>query len=77
MDEHTDKGNQYTYDGRTDRQGQSKYLPRMYKQSRAINIPTIDKQTDKGNQYTYDGRTDRQGKQYTYDGRINRQEQSI
>jgi hypothetical protein len=30
-------------------------------QTRAINIPTMDKQTDEGNQYTYDGRTDRQG----------------
>ena len=59
-------------------------------QTRAINIPTMDKQTDEGNQYTYDGRTDRQGQsiylrwpktdkgnQYTYDGRIDRQGQSI
>jgi hypothetical protein len=43
----TDKGNQYTYDGR--------------RQKRAINIPMMDEKTDKGNQYTYDGRIDTQG----------------
>ena len=48
MEEQTAKGNQYTYDGRTDRQEQSIYL-RWPK-------------TEKGNQYTYDGRKDRQGK---------------
>jgi hypothetical protein len=49
MDEQTDnfKGNQYTYDGRTDKQEQSIYLRWMKR--------------DKGNHYTYDGRTDRQG----------------
>jgi hypothetical protein len=46
MVEQTDKGNQYTYDGR--------------REPRAINIPTMDEQTDKGNQYTYDGRIDRE-----------------
>jgi hypothetical protein len=48
MVEQTDKGNQYTYDGRW-----------KNKQTRAINIPTIVEQTEKGNQYTYDGLTDR------------------
>jgi hypothetical protein len=36
MDEQTDKGNQYTYDGQ--------------RQKSAINIPAIDEETDKGNQ---------------------------
>ena len=45
MNEQTDKGNQYTYDGKTNRQGQSIYLRWMT--------------TDKGNQYTYNARTDR------------------
>ena len=40
--------------------GQSLYLQCTNRQTRAINIPTMDEQTDKGNQYTYDGRTDRQ-----------------
>jgi hypothetical protein len=53
MDEQTDKGNQYTYDGRTERQGQSIYLRWTNRQTRAINIPTMDEQTEKGNQYTY------------------------
>jgi hypothetical protein len=47
MDEQRDKGNQYTYNGITDRQGQSIYLRWM--------------KTDKGNQYTYDGQTDKTG----------------
>ena len=51
MDKQTFKGKQYTYDGRTDRQGQSIYLRWMNRQTRASNIPT----TLKGNQYTYDG----------------------
>jgi len=55
MDEQTDKGNQYTYDGRTDRQGKSIYLRWINTQTRAINLPTMDEQTDKGNEYTYDG----------------------
>jgi broad specificity polyphosphatase/5'/3'-nucleotidase SurE len=73
MDEQTDKGNQYTYDGRTNRTRLSTYVrwPETDKgnqyiydrrrQKRAINIPTMDEKTDKGNQYTYDGRIDRQG----------------
>ena len=63
MDEQTDKGNQYTYDERIDRQGQSiyRYLRWTNRQTMAFNIPTKDEQTDKGNQYAYDGRTDRQG----------------
>jgi hypothetical protein len=67
MDEQTNKGNQYTYDGRIDRQGQSIYLQWTNIQTKAINIPTMDEdrqgqsiylrwmKTDKGNQYTYDG----------------------
>ena len=55
MDEQTDKGNQYTYDRRTDRQRHSIFIPRTNRQTRAINIPTMDEQTEKGNQYTYDG----------------------
>jgi hypothetical protein len=51
MNEQTDKGNQYTYDGKTNRQGQSIYLRWMNRQTRASNKPT----THKGNQYTYDG----------------------
>jgi Fe-S cluster biosynthesis and repair protein YggX len=50
--------------------GQSLYLQWTNRQTRAINIPTMDEQTDKGNQYTYQ-RTNRQrdtGIQYTYDG---------
>ena len=58
----TYKGNHYTYNGRTGRQGQSIYLRRTNRQTRAINIPTMDEQADKGKQYTYDGRKDRQGK---------------
>jgi hypothetical protein len=65
MDEQTEKGNQYTYDGRIVRQGQSIY-PRW--------IP--DEQTDMDNQYTYDGQTDKSN-QYTYDGQTDRQGQSI
>ena len=73
MDEQTDKGNQYTYDGRTNGTRLSTYVrwPETDKgnqyiydglrQKRAINIPTMDEKTDKGNQYTYDGRIDRQG----------------
>ena len=72
MDEQTDKGNQYTYDGRTNGTRLSTYVrwPETDKgnqyiydgrrQKRAINIPTMDEKTDKGNQYTYDGRIDRQ-----------------
>jgi hypothetical protein len=49
MDEETEnfKVNQYTYDGRTDKQEQSIYLRWMKR--------------DKDNHYTYDGRKDRQG----------------
>jgi hypothetical protein len=47
MDEQIVKSNQNTYNGLTDRPGQSIYLRW--------------KKTGKGNQYTYDGRTDRQG----------------
>ena len=43
------------------RQGQSIYLRWTNRQTRAINIPTIDQQRDKGNQHTYDEQTDRQG----------------
>jgi broad specificity polyphosphatase/5'/3'-nucleotidase SurE len=72
MHEQTDKGNQYTYDGRTNGTSLSTYVrwPETDKgnqyiydgrrQKRAINIPTMDEKTDKGNQYTYDGRIDRQ-----------------
>ena len=72
MDEQTEKGNQYTYDGRTNGTRLSTYVrwPETDKgnqyiydgrrQKRAINIPTMDEKTDKGNQYTYDGRIDRQ-----------------
>ena len=42
MEEQTDEGNQYTYDGRTDRQGQLIYLRLTNRQTRAINIPTMD-----------------------------------
>jgi hypothetical protein len=102
MDEQTDKGNQYTYNERTGRQGQSIYLRWTNKQNMAINIPTMagDRpwqsiylrwpETDNGNQYTYDGRrqtrainiptmnekTDK-GNRYTYDGITDRQGQSI
>ena len=57
MDYQTEKVNQYTYNGRTDRQlqGQSIYLRWTNRQTRAINIPMMDEQTDEGNQYTYDG----------------------
>jgi hypothetical protein len=41
-----DKGNQYTYDGRIGRQGQSIYLRTTKRETRAINIPTMDEQTD-------------------------------
>jgi broad specificity polyphosphatase/5'/3'-nucleotidase SurE len=73
MDEQTDKGNQYTYDGRTkgtrlstyvrwpETDKGNQYIYDRRRQKRAINIPTMDEKTDKGNQYTYDGRTDRQG----------------
>jgi CDP-glycerol glycerophosphotransferase (TagB/SpsB family) len=77
MDEQIDKGNQYTYDGRKDKQGQSIYRQWM-KTDKGNKLPTMDKQTNKGNQYTYDGRTDRKGQsiylrtlkgnQYAYDG---------
>ena len=64
MDEETEnfKVNQYTYDGRTDRQGQSIHLRWTNRQKRAINIPTMDEETEnfKVNQYTYHGRTDKQ-----------------
>ena len=62
MDEQTNKGNQYTYDGRIDRQGQSIYLQWTNIQTKAINISTMDEQIDKGNQHTYDGsaRTNKQ-----------------
>ena len=43
------------------RQGQSIYLRWTNRQTRAINIPTIDQQRDKDNQHTYDEQTDRQG----------------
>ena len=65
-----------------DRQGQSIYLRRTKRQTRTINIVTMDEQTDKGNQYTYDGRTNGtrlstyvrwpetdKGNQFIYDGR--------
>jgi hypothetical protein len=79
MNEQPDKGNQSTYDGRTSRTWLSTYLRwpetdngNQYtydgrRQTRAINIPTMDEdrqgqsiylrwpKTDKGNQYTYDG----------------------
>ena len=51
MDKQTDKGNKYTYDGRTDRKGQSIYLRTLKgnlytydggRQARAINIPTLE-----------------------------------
>ena len=45
MDEQTDKGNQYTYDGRTDRQRQS--IRWTSRQTNAINIPTMEEHTDK------------------------------
>jgi hypothetical protein len=45
MDEQTEKGNQYTYDG--------------LRQTRAINIPMMNEQTDNGNQYV--GLADRKG----------------
>jgi hypothetical protein len=61
--------------------GQSIYLQWTNRQTREINIPTMDEQTDKGNQYTYDGLTNTtrlstyvrwpetdKGNQYTYDG---------
>jgi hypothetical protein len=61
--------------------GQSIYLQWTNRQTRAINIPTMDEQTDKGNQYTYDGLTNTtrlstyvrwpetdKGNQYTYNG---------
>ena len=60
MDEQTDKGNQYTYDGRKDKERQSIYMQWM-KTDKGNQLPTMDKQTFKGKQYTYDGRTDRQG----------------
>ena len=41
IDEQTDKGIQYTYDGQ--------------RQKSAINIPAIDEETDKGNQYRITG----------------------
>ena len=74
MDEQADKANHYTYDGRTDRQGQSIYIRWTNKRNKAINIRPMagDRQgqsiylrwpkTEKGNQYTYDGRKDRLGK---------------
>ena len=62
MDEQTDKGDQYNYDGKTVRQEQSIYLRWM--------------KTDKGNQYTYDGRIDRQGK-YIYLRWTNKQTREI
>jgi hypothetical protein len=71
MDEQTDKGNQYSYDGRTDRQGKSIYLRWMNRQTRAINIPRMDEQTVKSNQYTYDGLTDRQGQSIYLTGAVN------
>jgi hypothetical protein len=71
MDEQTVKSNQYTYDGLTDRQGQSIYLTDIQgqliylrwtnTQTRAIQKPTIDEYTDKGNRYAYDRRADRKG----------------
>jgi hypothetical protein len=42
IDEQTDKGNQYTYDGLTDRKGQSIYLRWTKRQTREIDIPTMD-----------------------------------
>jgi hypothetical protein len=61
MNEQIEKGTQYTYDGLTDRQGQSIYLRWTNRQKRALDIPTMGEQTDRGNQYNYDGGTDRQG----------------
>jgi hypothetical protein len=57
MDEETEnfKVNQYTYDGRTDKQEQSIYLRWTKRQTRAINIPMMVEPTDKSNQYTYYG----------------------
>jgi hypothetical protein len=75
MDEQIDKGNQYTYDGRKDKQGQSIYRQWM-KTDKGNQLPTMDKQTDKGNQYTYNGRSDRQG-QSIYLQWTNRQKRAI
>ena len=65
MDEQTDDGNQYTYNGQTNRQGKLKYLrwtnrhrkgQSIYlrwtnRQKMVINITAMEEQTDKGNQY--------------------------
>ena len=53
MDEQTGnfKGNQYTYDGRTDKQEQSIYLRWTNRQKMVINLTAMEEQTDKGNQY--------------------------
>jgi hypothetical protein len=61
MNEQTDKGNKYTYDGRIDKQGQSICRRWTYRETRVINIPKRDEQTEKVNQYTYDRLTERQG----------------
>jgi hypothetical protein len=47
MSKQTDKGNQYTYDGRKDKQGQSIYRQWM-QTDKGNQLPTMDKQTDKG-----------------------------
>ena len=44
MDKQIDRGNQYTYLGITDGQGQLIYLRWMNRQTRAINIPTMDEE---------------------------------
>jgi hypothetical protein len=59
MDEQT-KGNQYTYDGRTERQGQSIYIQWNNRQTRAINIPTMDE--DRQEQSIYLRWTNRQNR---------------
>jgi hypothetical protein len=43
------------------RQTKAINIPTIDEQTRAINIPTMDEQTDRGNQYTYVGIIDRQG----------------
>ena len=80
MDEQRDKGNQYTYNGITDRQGQSIYIRWMKRdkgnqytydgrrKTREINIPTMDEDKQgQSNIPTINEQTDK-GNQYTYDG---------
>ena len=54
-----DKGNHYTYDGRTDRQGHSIFILKDEQtEARAFNIPTMDK--DRKVQSIYQRLTKRQ-----------------